>query len=79
MDYAIAAGETVTINTLALTVVNQAGTNLQPYTTGDLATLSLEPHPQAPERINLVFVSFSDGVIGQSAAQLAWKTRDVGI
>jgi len=69
----------VTINTLALTVVNQAGTNLQPYTTGSLATFSLEPHPQAPERINLVFVSFSDGVIGASTAQLTWKNRHVGI
>lgn len=79
MDYAVAAGETVTIDTLALTVKNNAGTNLSPYTTGDLATFSLEPHPQAPDRVNQVFVSFSGGVVGVSAAQLAWRTRQIGI
>ena len=79
MNYTIVLGETVTINTLALTVTDQAGTNLLPYTTGDLATFSLEPNPQAPNRINGIYVSFSGGVQGQSAARLTWKNRHVGL
>lgn len=79
MDYAVAGGETVTIDTLALTVTNQLGTNLQPYMTGDLATFSLEPHPQAPNRINQVYVSFSEGVAATSTAQLTWRNRHSGL
>ena len=79
MDYTLALGETVTIDTLALTVTNQAGTNLLPYTTGDLATFGLSPPPQAPDRQNEVFVTFSNGIPGTSAAYLTWRNRYVGI
>jgi len=79
MDYSIAVGETVTIDTLALTVKNQADVNLQPYLTGNLATFTLEPHPQAPNRINQVYVSFSSGLVGASAAQLTWRNRHSGL
>jgi len=79
MDYTIAIGETVTIDTLALTVKNQIGTNLLPFTTGDLATFQLSPAPQAPNRNNEVFVSFSSGLAGASAADLTWKNRHVGL
>ena len=77
--YTVALGETVTIDTLNLTVVNQAGTNLLPQTTGDLATFSLSPAPQAPNRENSVYVSFSGGVIGNSTATITWQNRYVGI
>jgi len=79
MDYTVAAAETVTIDTLALTVTNNAGTNLMPYLSGDLATFQLSPSPQAPDRQNEVFVSFSSGVAGQSAARMTWRNRHVGI
>ena len=79
MDYVVSAGETITVDTLALTVTNNASTNLQPYTTGDLATFELAPAPQAPNRINNVFVSFSTGISGQSAVTMSWRNRGVGL
>lgn len=79
MSYTVALGETVTIDTLALTVTNQAGTNLMPFTGGDIATFQLSPAPQAPNRNNEVFVSFSSGVVGASEAQLTWQNRHVGL
>lgn len=78
MDYEIAAGEVVTIDTLELTVTNASGTNLLPYTTGDLATFGLEPPPQAPNRINNIVVSFGSAT-DASAAVLTWKNRYIGI
>lgn len=78
MNYVVSAGEVITIDTLALTVTNAAGTNLLPYTTGDLATFGLEPPPQAPNRINNIVVSFSNAV-SVSAAVLTWKNRYIGI
>jgi hypothetical protein len=79
MDYVIAAGETVTIDTLALTVTNNFADNLSPHTTGNIATFELSPPPQAPNRINNIFVSFSAGVSGQSAVTMTWRNRDVGL
>lgn len=79
MDYTIALGETVTINTLTKIVTNNFGENLQPFLTGNLATFELSPHPQAPNRINSIFVSFSNGSAGISAATMAWRTRDIGL
>ncbi len=79
MDYEVAIGETVTIDTLAQTVTNNFSDNLQPNTTGNFATFELSPHPQAPDRINNVFVSFSGGVSGQSAVTMTWRNRGVGI
>ena len=76
--YTVALGETVTINTLTLTVTNNAGDNLMPYLEGDLAGFGLFPDPQAPGRQNEVFVSF-DGATLDSAARLLWRNRDVGI
>ena len=78
MDYTIAAGEVVTIDTLALTVTNAGGTNLLPHTRGDLATFGLEPAPQAPNRVNNVVVNFG-GATGASATVLTWKNRYIGI
>jgi len=78
MDYEIADGEVVTIDTLALTVTNDSGDNLLPYTTGDLATFGLEPPPQAPNRINNVVVSFG-GATSSSAVSMTWKNRYIGI
>jgi len=86
LSYAVAAGETVTIDTQALTATNNAGTNLLPYLSGDLATFELTPSPQGatlpgyPDgRVNVVNVSFSDGVGGQSEAVLYWYNRYIGI
>lgn len=78
MDYFIAAGEVVTIDTLALTVTNADDTNLLPYTDGDLATFGLEPPPQAPNRINNVVISFSSAETA-SAAVMTWRNRYIGI
>ena len=79
LDYAIAAGELVTIDTLALTVKNNTGDNLFPYLSGDLATFQLSPRPQAPNRINDVTVNFSGANAGTSAARLLWKNQYTGI
>lgn len=79
MDYTVANGETVTIDTLALTVTNQFGVNLLPYTSGDLATFGIEPPPQAPDRRNVIYVSFSGGTAGISAATMTWRNRYIGI
>ena len=78
MDYNIALGETVIIDTLALTVENGSGVNLLPYTTGDLATFGLEPAPQAPDRVNSLSCSFSGATLS-SAATLTWRNRYIGI
>jgi hypothetical protein len=79
LDYDVVVGETVTVDTLALTVTNNLGTNLLPYLTGDLAQFGIWPDPQAPNRQNEVYVSFSGGVAGQSAARLYWKNRYVAL
>jgi len=79
MDYTIAVGETVTINTLAQTVTNNFGDNLMPYTTGDVVTFELSPAPQAPNRVNIVYVSFGGGVTGESAVTMKWRNRHVGL
>lgn len=78
MNYTVAAGEVVTIDTLALTVTNADNENLHPYTTGDMATFGLEPAPQAAGRINDVRVNFA-GATSASAAVLTWQNRYVGI
>ncbi len=79
MDYTAVVGETIIINTLDQTVVNNSGTNLMPYLTGDLAGFGLYPNPQATNRQNEVNISFADAVDGQSAARLIWKNRYVGV
>jgi len=79
LDYEIAFGETVTINTLALTVTNNSGDNLFPYLSGDIATFQLAPRPQAPNRVNNVSVNFSDALQGTSAARLIWNNQYTGI
>ena len=79
LDYAVSSGETVTIDTLALTVENADGDNLTPYLTGDLATFGLDPSPQAPARVNEIGVSFALGKIGTSSVTLAYRNRYIGI
>lgn len=79
LSYSVALGETVTIDTQALTVTNAAGDNLLSYLSGDLATFQLAPEPQAANRVNDVFVSFSDGVVGQSTATLSWNNQYIGV
>lgn len=78
MTYDIAAGEVVTINTQTLTVENDAGDNLTPYTVGDLATFELSPPPQAADRINEVQVSFSGGDTNTQIS-MTWRNRYVGL
>ena len=79
LDYTVANGETVTIDTLALTVENGNGDNLMPYLTGDLATFTLAPPPQAPARVNEITVTFSQAKIGRSEVTLTWRNRYIGI
>ena len=78
LDYTVAVGETVTINTLAQTVTNNASTNLLSFLSGNLATFKLAAAPQAPYRQNEIYVSFSDAT-ADSAARMSWKNRYVGI
>lgn len=78
MTYDIEAGEIVTIDTLSLTVVNDSGDNLLPYTSGDLATFGLEPSPKAPNRVNNVVINFSGGSTA-SAVVMTWQNRYIGI
>lgn len=79
LDYDVAAGETVIIDTLNLTVSNSAGTNLMPYTSGDLALFGIEPPPVAANRVNQIQIAFSGGLVGVSAARLVWRNMYVGI
>lgn len=79
MDYAIALGETVKINTQDLTVENASGDNLLPYLTGDLATFRLDGEPQAANRVNNIYVSFAEGVAGSSTATLSWQNQYIGV
>ena len=79
MAYTIAVGETVTINTLDQTAVNNLGTNLMPYLTGDIADFGLYPDPQAPNRENVIQISFAGAVADQSAARMHWRNRYIGL
>ena len=79
LDYDVAAGETVIIDTLNLTVSNSAGVNLMPYASGDLALFGIEPPPVAPSRVNQIQIAFSGGLVGVSAARLVWRNIYVGI
>ena len=78
MNYAIAMGETVTIDTLNITATNNLGANLLPYTSGDIASFMLSPPPQAPDRINQIIVSFDGADVGSNATML-WRNRYVGL
>jgi len=79
LDYNVSAGETVSIDTLALTVSNGAGENLYPFLSGDLATFQLSPRPQAPNRINQIAIDFAGAVAGSSNARLTWVNQYTGI
>ena len=79
LDYKIDEGETVTIDTLALTVENDDGDNLMPYLTGDLATFTLAPPPQAPARVNEISILFSFGKIDVSSVTMTWRNQYIGI
>ena len=71
-------GESLTIDTQALTITKNDGTNLMPFATGDIATFGLEPAPIAPGRINDVLVAFS-GATSDSEAVMSWENLYVGI
>ena len=78
LDYAIATGEIVTIDTRLLTCANDSLVNLLPYLTGDLATFALESEPQAPGRANNVTINFADAT-AVSRASLTWENRYIAI
>lgn len=75
MTYSVANGETITINTLAQTITNNFGDNLQPYAAGDLATFDISPRPQAPDGINVIYVSFTGALVNVSAIAMTWRAR----
>ncbi len=79
LSYTVAAGESVEIDTLNLTVVNNAGTNLAMFLSGDVANFGISPDPQAPGRINQIFISFGGGVVGQSSAVIKWRNKYVSL
>lgn len=78
LNTGLAIGETVTIDTLDLTVTSDVAGNLLPYMSGDLATMSIEPCPQAPARVNAFVVTIL-GAMATSAAAVTWKNRYIGI
>lgn len=79
LDYNIALGESVTIDTVNLSVENNLGDNLFPYLTGDLASFALWPEPQAPDRKNTISVSFDDGLVGSSSVSISWRNKYVSL
>ena len=79
MDYTVAAGEVVTIDTLDLTVTNNFGANLFAYLNGDVANFAISPNPQAPQRINEINLSFSEGQGGISEGKILWRNRYVAL
>ncbi len=79
VNYTLAAGESLTINTQETTVQKNDGTNLMPYATGDIATFGIVPEPKAANGANVILVAFSGGVPGASSAILYWSNLYVGI
>ena len=79
LDYTVTAGETVTIDTLALTVENGDGDDLTLYLSGDLATFTLEPPPQAPGRVNEITIEFAQGELETSSVTMTWQNQYIGI
>ena len=79
LDYTAALGETVTIDVLNLTAVNDAGDNLLQYLTGDLATWEISPSPQAPDRVNEITAQLVGGGVGVSGISMIWRNRYIGL
>ena len=79
MDYSVAAGEEVTIDTQTLRVENNFGANLYPYLTGDVAAFSISPDPQAPYRINTISAMYTGGVTGLSRTRIIWRNKYIAL
>lgn len=79
LDYVVAAGEVVTIDTQTPSVTNNFGDNLFGYLSGDVANFIISPNPQAPQRINSIYLSFSEGEGGTSEGVIQWRNRDVAL
>jgi len=75
----ISEGTTITINTLELTVEDGDGTSWMNDLEGDLVTFAIEPSPQAPDRENVITISFANAKYAVSEATLTWKNRYSGI
>jgi len=78
MTYSIALNQSVMIDTLDLTAVDNFGNDLFPYISGDVASFSLAPEPQAPNRINQIAVNYADGT-SDSAVRIKWKNKYVSL
>jgi hypothetical protein len=72
-DYNIGAGQVVTIDTLNLTVEDNAGEDLFLYLTGDVSGFIISPDA-ANNRVNTIAVEFSSAD-ANSAVNLVWRNR----
>jgi len=72
-NYAVGAGEVVTIDTLNLTATNAAGDDLFMYLTGDVSGFIIS-QDAANDRVNTLTVEFS-GAAPTSAVNLTWRNR----
>jgi hypothetical protein len=84
--YTAVVGEQITIDLDALTAINNFGANLMqfmstPYADvdSDLITFGLYPDPQVPGGLNMMKVSISDAVLGQTSATMNWYSRYIGV
>ena len=75
LNYAVGAGEVVTIDTLNLTVTNAAGDDLFLYLTGDVVGFIISPDA-ANDRVNTLEVEFSAGD-ANSEVSITWRNRYV--
>jgi hypothetical protein len=78
MSASVALGQTVVIDTLNLTVIDNFGNDLYQYLSGDLSSFSIAPDPQAPNRINVINASYADAS-SSSAIRLSWKNKYVSL
>jgi hypothetical protein len=78
LDYSIVLNQTIVIDTLDLTAVDNFGNDIYPYLSGDIASFALAPEPQAPNRINQISASYVDGT-SDSAVRIKWKNKYVSL
>ena len=77
LNYAVVAGEIVTIDTLNLTVTNAAGDDLFLYLVGDVVGFIITPDA-ANDRVNTLEVEFA-GASANSEVSITWRNRYAAI
>lgn len=77
-DYSIAAGQTVVIDTVDLSVTDNFGNDLYQYLSGDVSAFSIGTEPQVPDRNNLITATYADGD-ENSYARIKWRNKYVSL